>query len=191
VGGLLTVRDQDIPQAIGSLDVLAYGIASGVNSANNAGSDLAGDVSGAGNIFAIPGTAAGSAAAISVVMTDPAHIAAAASGAGPGDASNAAVMAALGSSATIAGQTLTAYFSSLLSSIGSSVSAAQSVDTANQASLSQLTGQRNALSETNLNDEASAISDLERSYQAASKVFSILNQVLASALNLGTPTTVS
>jgi flagellar hook-associated protein 1 FlgK len=64
VGGLLTVRDQDIPQAIGSRDVLAYGIASGVNSANNAGSDLAGDVSGAGDIFAIPGTAAGSAAAI-------------------------------------------------------------------------------------------------------------------------------
>jgi flagellar hook-associated protein 1 FlgK len=32
---------------------------------------------------------------------------------------------------------------------------------------------------------------LERSYQAASKVFSVLNTIMASALNLGEQTTVS
>jgi flagellar hook-associated protein 1 len=43
----------------------------------------------------------------------------------------------------------------------------------------------------NTNDEASALSLLERSYQASSKVFTILDTVFASALNLGEATTVA
>jgi flagellar hook-associated protein 1 FlgK len=43
----------------------------------------------------------------------------------------------------------------------------------------------------NLNDEAAAMQQLERSYQAASQVFAILNTIMASALNLGVQTAVS
>jgi flagellar hook-associated protein 1 FlgK len=43
----------------------------------------------------------------------------------------------------------------------------------------------------NLNDEASAMSTLERSYQAASQVFTMLNTIMNSALNLGVETAVS
>jgi flagellar hook-associated protein 1 FlgK len=42
-----------------------------------------------------------------------------------------------------------------------------------------------------LNDEASALTTLERSYQAASQVFAILNTLMASALNLGNQSTVA
>jgi flagellar hook-associated protein 1 FlgK len=51
--------------------------------------------------------------------------------------------------------------------------------------------QNTALSSVNLNDEAAALSTLENSYQAASQVFTTLNTVMASALNLGEETAVA
>jgi flagellar hook-associated protein 1 FlgK len=47
------------------------------------------------------------------------------------------------------------------------------------------------LSAVNLNDEATFMQQFERSYQAASEVFTILNTVMASALNLGVQTAVA
>jgi flagellar basal body rod protein FlgG len=65
------------------------------------------------------------------------------------------------------------------------------VETANGLRYTQLTTQNNALSEVNLNDEASAMSTLQSSYQAASQVFTMLNTIMAAALNLGDQTTVA
>jgi flagellar hook-associated protein 1 FlgK len=67
----------------------------------------------------------------------------------------------------------------------------QTENTAQHASVTQLQTQNDALSSVNLNDEASQMSTLERSYQAASQVFGILNTIMASALNLGEQATVS
>jgi flagellar hook-associated protein 1 FlgK len=89
------------------------------------------------------------------------------------------------------GQTPSDYFSSFVSSLGSTVSEVQTENTAQTASVTQLQTQNDALSSVNLNDEASAMSTLETSYQAAAKVFSILSTVMTSALNLGQETTVS
>jgi flagellar hook-associated protein 1 FlgK len=57
--------------------------------------------------------------------------------------------------------------------------------------VTQLQTQNDALSGVNLNDEAAAMSTLQSSYQAASQVFTILNTIMAAALNLGDQTTVS
>ena len=57
--------------------------------------------------------------------------------------------------------------------------------------MTELQTQNNALSSVNLNDEAAAMSKLESSYQAASQVFTLLNTVMTSALNLGVETAVS
>jgi flagellar hook-associated protein 1 FlgK len=67
----------------------------------------------------------------------------------------------------------------------------QTENTAQNASVTQLQTQNDALSGVNLNDEASAMTTLERSYQAASQVFAMLNTIIQSALNLGEQTTVS
>jgi flagellar hook-associated protein 1 FlgK len=87
LGGELTARDQDIPGALTSLDQLAYSISTAVNTQNNAGTDLdgkTGTVANPLNIFSQPTVVAGSAATMSVVMTDPNQIAAAKFGAGTG-----------------------------------------------------------------------------------------------------------
>lgn len=191
LGGLIAARDQDIPNALSALDQLAYGISTAVNAQNNVGTDLAGDNGGAGNIFRQPAVVAGSSLAMSAVMTNPDHIAAAGIGTGTGDNSNAVALAALANQAFAGGKTPTNFFAQFVSALGSTVSQVQTENTAQNASVTQLQSQRNALSSVNLNDEAASMQQLERSYQAASEVFGILNSIMASALNLGMQTTVS
>ena len=191
LGGYLTARDQDIPNAISALDQLAYSVSTAVNSQNNAGTDMAGDNGGAGDIFSQPAQVAGSAITMSVVMTDPNHIASAGLGAGTGDNSNAVAMANIANQTIVSGQTPANYYAQFVSELGSTISEVQTDNTAQSASVTQLQTQRDALSSVNLNDEASSMQQFERSYQAASEVFTILNTVMASALNLGVQTAVS
>jgi len=194
LGGYLTARDQDIPDALSSLDQLAYGISTEVNAQNNAGIDLdgkTGSVASPLHIFSEPAQVAGSAAAMSVVMTDPNQITAAGFGDGAGDNSNARAMANLAGQSIVSGQTPINYYSNFVSTLGSTVSEVQTENTAQNASVTQLQTQNNALSSVNLNDEAAAMSTLESSYQAASQVFTLLNTLMASALNLGEETAVS
>ena len=191
LGGYLTARDQDIPKVLSSLDQLAYSVSTQVNALNNQGTDLNGDTANAGNIFTQPSQAAGAAASMTVVMTNPALIAAAGAGQGMGDNSNATAMASLAKQAIVDGQTPTNFYSTLVATLGSTVSSVQTQNTAQNASVTQLQTQNTALTGVNLNDEASAMTLMERSYQAASQVFTILNTIMTSALNLGDSTAVS
>lgn len=206
LGGYLTARDQDVPSALSSLDQLAYSISTGVNAANNAGTDLNGvqgtgthaaGVTGTGTaplyLFNQPaaGTVAGSAANMRVVMTDPNQIAAAGLGSGTGDNANAVAMASLATQSIVSGQSPSDFYAQFVSQLGSIVSETQTENTAQNASVTQLQNQMNALSSVNLNDEAASMQQFERSYQAASEVFTILNTVISSALNLGVQTAVA
>jgi flagellar hook-associated protein 1 FlgK len=346
LGGYLTARDVDIPNAMSSLDQLAYSISTSVNAQNNSGTDLDGVTGTAANplyIFNEPTAVAGSAATMSVTMTDPGQIAAAGAGDGAGDNSNAVAMANLakeplgapttsfsltenldsgtpvnstttgnvqvydtlgnsyqatvtytqegantwdysvalpaaafasGVSTPVTGtmtfnaagnltqiqptgaanpetvgtapgdvssiplsftgladgaadlnigwnllaangtslidqtaavsaqsgqiqngfagsQSPIDYYSNFVSTLGATVSEVQTENTAQNASVTQLQTQNNALSSVNLNDEAAAMSTLENSYQAASQVFTLLNTIMASALNLGEETAVA
>jgi flagellar hook-associated protein 1 FlgK len=89
------------------------------------------------------------------------------------------------------GQTPSDYYSNLVSTLGATVSQTTIQNTALSASLNQLQNQRNSLSSVSLNEEAASLQEFQRSYQAASQVFSILNSVFASTLNLGVVTSVA
>jgi flagellar hook-associated protein 1 len=191
LGGILTARDQSIPTTVASLDQLAYGIAINVNTVNNAGTDLAGDNGNAGDIFDAPTQVAGSAAAFSVVLTDPNKIAAAGLGKGTGDDTNALAAAGLATQNIVNGQTPSDFYSNLVSTLGATVSETTTQNTALTASVAQLQAQVDSLSGVNLNDEASNLEQFQRAYQAASQVFSILNTVYAAAINIGVETAVS
>ena len=209
LGGYLTARDQDIPGVLSALDQLAYSVSTQVNAQNNAGTSLNGvegtgtnqdGIAGTGtaplyifNQLAMspPASMAGCAANMSVVMTDPSQIAAAGFGSGSGDNSNASAMAALANGLIVDGETPSDFYSSFVTALGSTVSQVQIENTAQNASVTQLQTQRDALSSVNLNDQAASMQQLERSYQAASQVFAILNTIMASALNMGVETAVT
>ena len=191
LGGDLTARDQDIPNVLASLDQLAYSVSTEVNALNNAGTNLAGANGNAGDIFLQPTQVSGSAASMRVVMTDPDGISAAALGQGTGDNSNAVALASLANRTIVNGQSPSNFYSIFITTLGSTVSGVQIQNTAQSASVSQLQSQNDSLSSVNLNDEASALTMMERSYQAASQVFAMLNRIMATAMNLGQQTTVS
>jgi flagellar hook-associated protein 1 FlgK len=196
LSGYLTVRDTDIPNTLASLDQLAYSVSTAVNSLNNSGVDQEGNTGTAAAplyIFSEPTEVSGSAASMSVVITNAKEIATAASGKASGDDTNAIAMAKLNSSTStiVDGQSPSNYYSSFVSALGSTVSEVKTENTAQESSVTQLQTQCNALSKVNLNDEAASMTTFERSYQAASEVFSILNTLMASILNLGEQTTVS
>ena len=210
LGGILTARDVDIPNVLNALDELAYDISTSVNTQSNLGTDLNGNTStvvdaatGAQSldIYAPSPTliangttghdVSGAALAMRVVMTDPSRIAAAGTGEGPGGNSNAIALADLARTMQVNGKSPSDFYSGFVTNLGSTVSMVQTENTAQNASVTQLKTQRDALSGVNLNDEASALMLLQRSYQAASQVLAILNSIMASALNLGQQTSVS
>jgi len=189
IAGLLQVRDGDIVSTKASLDTLAYGVATAINAQNSDGLGAAG--SPGGNIFSLPPTSAGVSSLISVALTSTAGIASAGVGESVGGTTNATALAKLGSSSIVAGATPSSAFANLLAKLGGQLSSATSDQTTSSAVLSQATSQRNALSGVNLDEEAAKLTQYQRSYQAAAKVFSIVDRILAAALNLGVTTSVS
>jgi flagellar hook-associated protein 1 len=79
----------------------------------------------------------------------------------------------------------------LLDTIGNATATATADSTQQQASLTQLTTQRDSLSGVSLDQEAANLTQYQRSYEAAAHVFSIVNTLLASAINLGQGATVA
>jgi flagellar hook-associated protein 1 FlgK len=189
LGGILNARDQRIPSFQNQLDQLAYAIGSAVNQQNQLGVDANGNPGQP--IFNLPATAAGSAAAIAVAITNPQLIAAAAVGEGASGSGNALSLSNLTNAPLISGETASNFFASFLGSLGTAAASASTNNTAQQATLAQLTTQRNSLSGVSLDEEAANLTQYQRAYEAASKVFSIVDTLLASAINLGEPTTVS
>jgi flagellar hook-associated protein 1 FlgK len=189
IGGILAARDTDIPSVLGQLDTLAHAVATAINGAQVAGADANGNPGTP--MFNLPGGVSGSAAAITLNLSDPSQIAAGAAGAGTGDGSNASAMADVQDQAVVNGAKPADFYASMVAAIGNLVSGVTTDQASQQASVTQLQTQQNALSSVNLNDEAAHLQSYEQAYQAASKVFSILNTVMAAAINLGTTTTVA
>jgi flagellar hook-associated protein 1 FlgK len=189
IGGAIQARDQSLPAYSSSLDELAFALGNAVNAQNEAGVDSSGNPGQA--IFSVPSSAAGAAASIAVSATDPGAVAAASSGEGSAGNENATALANLSSTAMVGSQTATSFFSSLLGQIGSDASGAATDSTAQLAALTQLTSQRDSLSGVSLDEEASNLTQYERSYQAASQVFTIVDSLMASVINLGVETAVT
>ncbi len=189
IGGAIAARDNDLPALGSSIDTLAFDLGTAVNAQNAAGVTASGSAGAA--IFTLPATASGAAGTISVAATSPADLATAAAGEGVAGTTNALALAELGTANTVEGTTASGYFAGFLGQLGDTVSAATADNTARQAALTQAQTQRDSLSGVSLDEEAAALTQYQRSYEAAAKVLSIVNTLFAAALNLGEPTTVS
>ncbi len=189
IGGQLTAQNVTVPGYRAALDAVAYRVATVVNAQNAAGQDATGAAGGA--IFSVGSSAAGAAGAIAVVATGASAIATAGVGEGVSGNTNATALEGLSSATDASGTTISGQFASLLSQVGTDSSAASEENTTDAASLTQLTTQRDSLSGVSLDDEAANLSAYQRSYQAAAKVLSVLDELLAAAINIGTQTAVS
>src|SRR6202046_2612378 len=187
LGGVLQARDQQLPSYQSSLDSLAFNIGTQVNQQNEQGVDLNGNPGAA--LFTLSPTQSGAAASVQLATTDPSAIAAAAPC--EGAAGNSNILAGLSNPNVDGGQVAAQFLASFFGQIGSDTSAASTSNSADQATLTQLTTQRDSLSGVSLDEEASNLTQYQRAYQAAAQVFNIANTVMASALNLGVETSVT
>jgi flagellar hook-associated protein 1 FlgK len=126
-----------------------------------------------------------------VATTDTNAVAAVSPGEGSAGNANASALAGLSSANVAGGKTASGFIASFLGQIGSDTAAATTNNSAQQATLTQLTTQRDSLSGVSLDEEASNLTQYQRAYQAAAQVFNIANSVMASALNLGVETSVT
>ena len=189
LGGVLQARDQEIPSYSSALDSLAYAIGTQVNQQNEQGVDGSGNPGQA--LFTLSASATGAAAAIQVATTNPQAVASASTGEGSAGNTNATALAGLSTVNMVGSQTASGFLASFLGQIGSDAAGATTNNTDQQATLTQLTTQRDSLSGVSLDEEASNLTQYQRSYQAASQVFTIVDSLMASAINLGTETTVT
>jgi flagellar hook-associated protein 1 FlgK len=182
LGGLIEARDQKIPALLSSLDALASGLATALNSANAAGFDLNANV---GGVLFTPVVGTGSAANISVAITDPALIAASSDGSA-GSNGNLANLSAVQSQAIISGTTPTTYYSNIVFSVGNDVSNGTAELKSSQMVLQQLQDQRGSISGVSLDEEAANMTRYQQAYDAAARIVTTVNQMLETVINMGT-----
>jgi len=183
LAGLIQVRDQQIPSISASLDQLAAGLATNLNTANAQGTDLNGAVGG--NIFeAPPVDGVGAAATMTVTMTDPSLIAASSDGT-TGSNGNLANLSAVADTALANGQTPIDSYSNLVGEVGSAVSNTSADADSSNLILQQLNDEEGSVSGVSLNEEAANLIQYQTAYQSAAKVVSTINLLLLDAVNLG------
>jgi flagellar hook-associated protein 1 FlgK len=189
LGGVLQARDQKLPTYQNALDSLAFAVGTQVNQQNALGVDGNGNPGAA--LFSFPPTPTGAAGLIQVATADPNAVAAASPGEGSAGNANASALADLSSANIVGGQTASGFLASFLGQIGNDTATATTNNSAQQATLTQLTTQRDSLSGVSLDQEASNLTQYQRAYQAAAQVFNIANSIMASAINLGVQTAVN
>jgi flagellar hook-associated protein 1 FlgK len=186
LAGTIQARDQGVDATLSQLDTLAAGIASSVNSTQQAGYDLNGNPGQ--DLFTVPGSVSGTAAAISVNLTSPDEVAASGSATDSGDNSNALALAALQNQNNIDGENPIDYYSNLVSQLGSGVSQATADVKAQQSVLTQLQQQLSSESGVSLDEESVNLIQYQRAYQASAEVISTISDLMSVAVNLGAGT---
>jgi flagellar hook-associated protein 1 FlgK len=183
LAGLLQARDQRIPGLLTSLDSLAAGFATAINTAHQNGFDLGGDM---GGVFfaAPPAGGVGAAASMAVAITDPSLIAASSDG-NPGSNGNLLALSAVHDLAVTAGATATDFYSNLVFAIGGDVANGTADQEASALVLQQLQDQRGSISGVSLDEEAANMLVFQRAYDAAARVVSAINEMMTVAVNLG------
>ncbi len=182
LGGFLTLDRQTIPSFLAELDLLAEQIAIEVNAVHATGEDLNNNPGAA--LFAFtPGGAAGT---LSVAISDPVEIAAGAVGAGPGDASVAQQIVNLRdqSFAALGNDSFQGFFSQVVFRSGlESRDVTDSLQTQSTI-VSQIQQQRDSVSGVSLDEEAVALIQLQRSFEAGARVIQVADQLLEETMNL-------
>ncbi len=195
LSALLAVRNNVIPslagggQQVGGLNTLAKGLADAVNNLLAKGSTTSTPPYQTGvPMFTYDGASQGDvAASLSVnpaltpdqlAPTDP----------GPPPVSNgiALQLAGLnnGTSAQINGQNFTQFFGSLVSQVGNAVSNATTSATAQANLVAQAKSLQQQVSGVNLDEEAIRLVQLQSSYQAASKVVTVIDELTQTLINM-------
>ena len=178
-------RDQSVPQYQQQLDQIAYDLANQVNQVHSVSYDPNGNTGV--NFFTPIATAAGAALNLQlnpVIAADPGKIAA--SDQASGDGNEAAIaMGNLVNSANPPRGTVTEQYQSLVFQIGSETATAQTNSDEHASMLTQLENLRSSISGVSINEETTDIIQFQRAFQASAKIVSVVDELLQTTLAMG------
>ncbi|MDJ0782880.1 MAG: flagellar hook-associated protein FlgK [Desulfosarcinaceae bacterium] len=177
--GHLEVRDTYIPDFRGRLDTLAGEIISQVNTLHTAGYGI--DGVSTGNDF-FSGTDARTIAVHTDIQNDNGLIAAAQAVNAPGDARNAAAIAALQDAATIGSSSFQGYYASLVSDAGSYAQESNIYYDYQSSMLRQMESYREEVSGVSLDEEMVNLVKYQNAYNAAAKMVSTVDELLETLI---------
>jgi flagellar hook-associated protein 1 FlgK len=196
LGALLQTQNGTISQLLGangqpgSLNTLAVGFASQVNTLLSSGVTASG---AAGvPIFTFDASANATDVAQTLALdpsVTPDQLGLGTTGANPQSNGVANALAALPGSTDnpIQGLSAEGFFGSIAASVGQQLSDANTASTTDQATLTGAQAARQQQSGVSLDQEAANITAYQRSYEANAQVVSILNQLTQDVINMGTP----
>jgi flagellar hook-associated protein 1 FlgK len=182
LGGAIQIRDQVVPGLLSQLNTLASQFATAFNAAQAQGYDSNGKAGQ--DFFTVPAGTAGSAAGISVAISDPSLIAASSDGSA-GSNGNVANLSAALTTALPSGQTPAATYSSMVFQVGTDASNASTQSTAIAQNLLQLTNQQSSASGVSIDEETTNLIRFQTAYEAAARIVSTIQQLSTVTLDMG------
>jgi flagellar hook-associated protein 1 len=196
LGGLLTVRNSVLPslqgdsQQAGALNQLAQQVADRVNQLLASGKDPSGNAGAP--LFTYDSSTAVNAARSLTINPNITSDTLAAVDPGPPQVANgiALSLSNLGSSTaptdTIGGKSILDFLNGLTQTIGQQVASATSGQTVAQQSLTQAQAMRTQVSGVSLDEEAINVMELQRGYQAISKMITVIDGLTDTLINMVT-----
>lgn len=187
IGGMLRVRDTDIPAYQAKLDTIAYEMATRVNALHTAGYDQtsvdAGDFFAFSNVLVGSTGAAAALIVHSTVAADPRRIAAA-SIAQAGDNQTAKLIAGLRDDRVLDTNTTTFAdaWGQLVYRVGRDAQAAGDERNIRAATVRQVDALRDEVSGVSLDEEAMHLLKFQRAYEANARFFRIIDETLQMLL---------
>ncbi|SHJ80497.1 flagellar hook-associated protein 1 FlgK [Malonomonas rubra DSM 5091] len=182
--GLYEVRDVMIPDVVNRLDQLAYTFANEVNAQHTAGTDLSG--AAGQNFFVAPAAVAGSAASLTMNITQTSEIAAGTTGA-PGDNTNALAILQLEQKqqADFGGNdTFVSYYGKIASTVGVETARNRQASQGYEDSLIQLQNLRDGIDGVSLEDEMINLMQYQKGFEASAKFLSTVDEMMGTLLTL-------
>jgi len=194
LGGLLTVRNSVLPslqgdsQQAGALNLIAKKVADRINQLLASGKDPAGNAGTA--LFTYDASSAVNAARSLAINPAITANSLAALALGPPQVANGIALALsnLGDSTaatdTVGGQSILNFLNGQTQVIGQQMASATSGQTVAQRSLTQAQAMRTQVSGVSLNEEAINVMELQRGYQAISKLITVLDGLTETLINM-------
>lgn len=191
LGGAVSVRNGDLAHLLGnntqrgSLNDLVFTLANTVNTLLQSG-----EIDEAGTPGVALFTVSSDATAADTIMVNTAIDASklAAIDPGPPPVSNgiASKLAALVNDKTTmaGGLSFSDFYGSIAAEVGRNVDAAQTAATRQTQLVSQARSMRSDLSGVSLDEEAAKLTELQRAYEASSRVFTVVNELMDNLMNL-------
>lgn len=181
IGGLLEFNNKLLPAWQTDLNTLATDFADGVNNVLGNGIDANGNPPAQG-LFSYS-TTPGGAFTIAVTALTGAELAGAAIG-DPGGNTNALALAQLANQSGTGGLTLAQQYGRLAADVGDKLSSAKSNESLQKQLLQQANALRAEVSGVDINAEAAKLLELQRGFQAAGQVMSVLNSLTETVLGM-------